>query len=59
MARPIPVLNWPEKFIIPSARYISVAMSYLLWTYAGSKTFFTKSILSSNFAYIAIVKPRP
>ena len=31
MARPIPVPNWPEKSTIPSARYISVAMPYLLW----------------------------
>lgn len=27
----IPVLDVPEKSIIPSFRYISVVMSYLLW----------------------------
>ena len=30
VARTIPGLNGPEKYIILSVRYISVAMSYLL-----------------------------
>ena len=59
MARLIPVLNWPEKYIIPSAMYISVAMSYLLWAYVGYEAFFTNSVPSSNFAYSATVTPRP
>ena len=59
MARPIPVLKWTEKSVIPSTRYISVAMSYLLQALGGFKTFFTNSIPSSNFAYSATLKPRP
>ena len=47
----------PEKFIITSARYISVAMSYLLRQ--DMKLFFTNSVSSSDFAYSATVKPRP
>ena len=58
MARPIPLLNWPGKSIVPSARYISVAMSYLLWAEGGYETFFTNSVPRSNFAYSATVKPR-
>ena len=54
---PIPVLNRPEKSVISSTRYISVAMSYLLEV--GYETFFTNSVPSSNFAYSATVKPRP
>ena len=53
MARPIPVLNLPEKSIVSSVRYISVAMPYLLWA------FFTNSVPSSNFGYSATLKPRP
>ena len=30
MGRPIPTLKLPGKIIIPSARYIYVAISYLL-----------------------------
>ena len=30
--RPISLLNWLEKSIILSTRYLSVAMSYLLWS---------------------------
>ena len=47
----------PEKFIITSARYISVAMSYLLRQ--DMKLFFTNSVSSSDFAYSATIKPRP
>ena len=55
MARLIPVLNCPERSIIPSARYISC----LLWAWVEYETFFTNSVPSSSFAYSATVKPRP
>ena len=59
MARPIPVLNWPEKYVIPSARCTSVALSYLLWAWVGYETFFINSVPSSNFTYSTTVKQRP
>ena len=57
--RLIPVVNWPEKSIIPPSRYISVVKSYLLWALSRYKAFFTNWISSSNFAYSTTVKPIP
>ena len=58
MARPILVLNWPEKSIIPSARYLMLCPFY--FEFRQDKNFFsTKSVPSSNFAHRATVKPRP
>ena len=42
MKRVIPVVNWPETFIISSSRYISVAISYLLWALGRIWNFFDK-----------------
>ena len=46
MERQILVFHWPENLIIPSARYIFVAMSYLHWAQVGYETFFTNSVPS-------------
>ena len=59
MARFIPVLNWPEKSIISSSRYISVAIFYLVWALGRIRNIFINWIPSSNFDYSATVKPRP
>ena len=56
-----PALNWTEEYIeyiILSARYISVAMSYLLWAYVEYETFFLNLSSSCNFAFSDTVKPR-
>ena len=46
MARPIPVLYWPERSIVLSARYISVAISYSLrWDLKVLQTQFPVLIL--------------
>ena len=58
MARPILVLNWPEKSIIPSARYLMLCPFYFEFR-QDKNFFFTKSVPSSNFAHRATVKPRP
>ena len=47
MARPISVLNSPNKFVIPSSRYISVATSCLLWALGRISKFFLK--INSQF----------
>ena len=57
MSRPILVLNWPEKSIILSARYVSVAMPYVLCLTLSLGRIWN-SIPSSNFAYSATIKPR-
>ena len=52
MARSIPVLNSPNKYISPSSWYISAAFSYLIWNLGKKYNFFSKT-------YGATVKPKP
>ena len=42
MAGSVPVLNLPEKCIIPASKNISVIISYLLWNLGGIGFIFHK-----------------